>query len=67
MSTIKPYSHKVAYIYENNVIQRRVVLTSRGQYAAKDRRDIIRKMYNQTENAAKQNPYATYYIEIKHE
>ena len=67
MSTIKPFSHKVAYIYENNVIQRRVVLTSRGQYAAKDRRDTIRKLYTQTQNAAKQNPYATYYIEIKHE
>jgi hypothetical protein len=67
MSTIKAFSHKVAYIYENNVIQRRVVLSSRGQYAAKDRRDTIRKLYTQTENAVKQNPYATYYIEIKHE
>ena len=67
MSTIKAFSHKVAYIYENNIIQRRVVLSSRGQYAAKDRRDIIRKLYKQTENAAKQNPYATYYIEVKYE
>ena len=67
MSTIKPFSHKVAFVYENNVIQRRVLLTSRGQYAAKDRRDTIRKLYSQTEKAAKQNPYATYYIEIKNE
>jgi hypothetical protein len=67
MSAIKAFSHKVAYIYENNVIQRRVVLTSSDKKSAKDRRDIIRKLYKQTENAAKQNPYGTYYIEVKYE
>lgn len=60
----KPFMHKVAYVYKNNDLQRRVSLSTKNN---KIRLKQLRSLYNQVSKAAAQHPLDEYYIELKHE
>jgi hypothetical protein len=66
MSAIKPYSHKVAEVYENGVIQRRVVLTARKTTSAKIRKDMLTRLYKEVEKVAELRRENVYHIELKY-
>jgi len=66
MSATKPYSHKVAEVYENGIIQRRVVLTARKTTSAKIRKEMLTRLYKEVEKAAAMRRENNYWIELKY-
>jgi hypothetical protein len=67
MSATKAYSHKVAEVYENGVIQRRVVLTARKTTSAKIRKDMLTRLYKEVEKVAELRRENVYHIELKYQ
>lgn len=67
MSATKAYSHKVAEVYENGIIQRRVVLTARKTTSAKIRKDMLTRLYKEVEKAATMRRENNYWIELKYQ
>jgi hypothetical protein len=67
MSAIKPYSHKVAEVYENGAMQRRVVLTARKTTSAKIRKEILTRLYKEVEKVAELRRENVYHIELKYQ
>lgn len=65
MSATKAYSHKVAEVYENGIIQRRVVLTARKTTSAKIRKGMLTRLYNEVEKAAAMRRENIYWIDLK--
>jgi len=66
MSATKSYSHKVAEVYENGIIQRRVVLTARKTTSAKIRKEMLTRLYKEVEKAAAMRRENNYWIELKY-
>ena len=56
--------HKVAYVYKNKEMQRRVVLSGSSNI---NRLEQLRHLHNQVAKASAQYPLDEYYIELKHE
>ena len=66
MSAIKAYSHQVAEIYENGIIQRRVVLVQGKTTNQKIRKRMLTRLYNEIEKAAAMRKENNYWIEVKY-
>ena len=66
MSAIKAYSHQVAEIYENGIIQRRVVLVQGKTTNQKIRKRMLTRLYKEVEKAAAMRKENNYWIEVKY-
>jgi hypothetical protein len=66
MSAIKPYSHQVAEIYENGIIQRRVVLVQGKKTSQNIRKEMLTRLYKEVEKAAAMRKENNYWIELKY-
>lgn len=66
MSAIKAYSHQVAEIYENGIIQRRVVLVQGKKTNQNIRKEMLTRLYKEVEKAAAMKIGNVYYIEVKY-
>ena len=66
MSAIKAYSHQVAEIYENGIIQRRVVLVQGKTTNQKIRKRMLTRLYKKVEKAAAMRKENNYWIEVKY-
>ena len=66
MSAIKAYSHQVAEIYENGIIQRRVVLVQGKKTNQKIRKEMLTRLYKEVEKAAAMRKENNYWIELKY-
>jgi hypothetical protein len=66
MSAIKAYSHQVAEIYENGIIQRRVVLVQGKTTNQKIRKKMLTRLYKEIEKAAAMMKENNYWIELKY-
>jgi len=66
MSAIKAYSHQVAEIYENGIIQRRVVLVQGKKTSQMIRKEMLTRLYKEVEKAAAMQKGNVYYIEVKY-
>lgn len=66
MSVIKAYSHSVAEVYEDGIIQRRVVLVQGKKTSQKIRKEMLTRLYKEVEKAAAMQIGNVYYIEVKY-
>ena len=66
MIAIKAYSHQVAEIYENGIIQRRVVLVQGKTTNQKIRKKMLTRLYKEIEKAAAMMKENNYWIELKY-
>ena len=66
MSAIKPYSHQVAEIYENGIIQRRVVLVQGKTTNQMIRKEMLTRLYKEVQKAAAMRKENNYWIELKY-
>ena len=66
MSAIKPYSHQVAEIYENGIIQRKVLLVKSKTTNQKIRKKMLTRLYKEVEKAAAMRKENNYWIEVKY-
>jgi hypothetical protein len=62
---VNAYHHRIAEVYENGVIQRRVCLQNNTNANAKIRISMLRKLHAEIKHAAYRNPENIYYIELK--
>ena len=66
MSAIKAYSHQVAEIYENGIIQRRVVLVQGKTTNQMIRKEMLTRLYKEVQKAAAMRKENNYWIELKY-
>ena len=66
MSAIKAYSHQVAEIYENGIIQRRVVLVQGKKTNQMIRKEMLTRLHKEVQKAAAMQIGNVYYIEVKY-
>ena len=66
MSAIKAYSHQVAEIYENGIIQRRVVLVQGKMTNQKIRKEMLTRLSKEVEKVAELRRENNYWIELKY-
>jgi hypothetical protein len=62
---IKAYSHSVAEVYEDGIIQRRVVLSRKDTTNQRIRKEMLRRLNDQVAKAAARNPEKRFWIELK--